>query len=569
MNIRRKLLIAFSIYLLLALIPAAFSYRELSAVRKRLKPVEAAGDITNSLLEVRKNERNFLLLKDSDSLQLFRKQISMLKGGIDDIEPDIVKEIGEKNYSLFRAMISRYEELVQKLADNFNAQQKTVASLTELGRSIEHKLPEKEIQTFLVLRRYEKNLIIYRDEASISTFRHTYARIKPSSAAELPIYASVAEKLYSLYDEEKAIDPEIKKTAAEIKTFTDSLLQVEREDIDALLAMSMNLLLLSLIAVIVIGAIINIRLASGIAAPIRQIRKFAEQLAEGDYSQTLDITGAKELSSLAEVLNQMAVRMKDTVSSLELAIKNLHGKQGQLVEAEKLASLGRIAAGVAHEINNPLAIINEKAGLMQDMLELSPHFSQKPDFQALIDGIIGSVTRCRSITHRLLGFSRKMEITIELFNLNDTIRETIDFLKKEIQAKSSHIELNLAEDLPNIKSDKLQVQQVFLNLIKNAVDATPEAGQITVTTTRLDDGLVRVNISDNGPGIPKDVLKHIFEPFFTTKERGKGTGLGLFVTHAILKKLKCNISVQSEVGRGTTFSIDIPVNPPRAEEVAA
>jgi two-component system NtrC family sensor kinase len=101
------------------------------------------------------------------------------------------------------------------------------------------------------------------------------------------------------------------------------------------------------------------------------------------------------------------------------------------------------------------------------------------------------------------------------------------------------------------------------------VDATPECGEITITTSRIDDALVRVNISDNGSGIPKDRIKQIFEPFFTTKERGKGTGLGLFVTHAILKKLKCDISVQSEVGKGTTFIIDIPVNPPRAEEAAA
>jgi two-component system NtrC family sensor kinase len=321
----------------------------------------------------------------------------------------------------------------------------------------------------------------------------------------------------------------------------------------------MNLLLVSLAAVMVIGALINTRLAASNAAPIKQIRKFAELVAGGDFSQTLIITGSAEFVSLAEALNQMALRLKDTVSSLELAITNLHDKQGQLVEAEKLASLGRIAAGVAHEINNPLAIINEKAGLMQDVLQISSDFEHKKSLLAQLEGITGSVNRCRTITHRLLGFARRMDITIEPLNLNEAIRETIAFLNSDIYTKSARLDLNLAEDLPVIRSDKIQLEQVFLNLIKNAVDAINEGGEITVTTSRKDAGSVQVFISDNGPGIPKDKLKQIFEPFFTTKERGKGTGLGLFVSHAILRKLGGKILVQSETGKGTTFILDIPI----------
>jgi len=569
MKIRRKLLIAFSVYMILALIPAAFSYRELHNLRKRLKPVEVASDITTSYLELRKNEKSFLLLRDRDSFQLLKKQISMLKGGLDDIETEIINDIGQKNYSALREAITAYEANLQKLADNFTAQQTATAELSERAIKIENALADRELQIFLSLRSYEKNLMLQRDSSSYDQFRQTFSTLRTSGMHDLATYSGAADRLYSLYVEEKFLNEEIRKSAFIIQAYTDSILQGEREDIASLLKMSMNLLLLSLAVIVIIGAIINTRLAANIAAPIKEIRKFAELVAGGDFSKTLEIKGSQEFVSLADALNQMSLRLKDTVSSLELAIRNLHDKQGMLVEAEKLASLGRIAAGVAHEINNPLAIINEKAGLMQDILQMSSDFEQKENLLKQIEGINNSVNRCRTITHRLLGFARRMDITIEPLNLNEAIRETIAFLKSDIFTKSARLDLNLSEDIPEIRSDKLQLEQIFLNLIKNAVDAISDSGQITITTSLSDSGLAQVSISDNGPGIPKERLKHIFEPFFTTKERGKGTGLGLFVSHAILRKLGGKISVQSETGKGTTFVIDLPLKHSVPPEAAA
>lgn len=569
MKIRRKLLVAFSIYMILALIPAVFAYRELNTLRTRLKPVEAASDIINSYLELRKNEKTFLLLKDRDTLQLLRKQIGMLKGGLDDIESDVLREIGSTNLGSLRQAIAAYEISTQKLAENFNTEQFTINMLTEIGHHIEKVITGNELQTFLVLRRHEKNLIIQRDSSSFDVFMQTYSLLKSSSETDLSRYAASAEKLFAIYREDKLLEEELRTSASIIQTYTDTILQGEREDIDSLLKISMNLLLASLAIIIVIGALINARLAATIAAPIKEIRKFAERVAGGDFSQTLEVKGSQEFVSLADALNQMSVKLKDTVSSLELAIQNLHDKQGQLVEAEKLASLGRIAAGVAHEINNPLAIINEKAGLMQDLLSMSADFEQKQNISSQIEGITGSVNRCRTITHRLLGFARRMDITIEPLNLNEAIQETIEFLKSDILTKSAQLDLNFAEDLPEIRSDKIQLEQVFLNLIKNAVDAVATGGEIAITTSRKDEGTVQVFISDNGAGIPKDKLNHIFEPFFTTKERGKGTGLGLFVSHAILRKLGSRIQVQSEAGKGTTFTLDIPIKPTLPKEATA
>ena len=232
--------------------------------------------------------------------------------------------------------------------------------------------------------------------------------------------------------------------------------------------------------------------------------------------------------------------------------------------ASKMASIGRLAAGIAHEINNPLAIINEKAGLMKDILQANGELGQKKGkFSDLIDGIFNSVSRCRSITHRLLGFSRRIEVS-ETFDLNDSIKEVIGFIQNETVFRNITIDLGLYKESLKVKSSKGQLQQVFLNIINNAVDAVDEGGMIKITTRVKDENTVQVIISDNGTGIPKDKLKHIFEPFYTTKEKGKGTGLGLSISYGIIQRLGGTILVESELSKGTTFTVEIPKKNERA-----
>jgi signal transduction histidine kinase len=263
-------------------------------------------------------------------------------------------------------------------------------------------------------------------------------------------------------------------------------------------------------------------------------------------------------------LKKENIALLDVKSSLEHAVEEavgkLYEKQAQLIAAEKLAILGTFAAGVAHEINNPLAIINEKAGLMKDILEMSEDCKHKTRFLNLLDAIFESVNRCQRVTHRILGFARKTEVSIEIFDLNDLIKYLTVFLEKEIFYKNIRLELNLKENLPEVRSDKGQLQQVFLNIIKNAIDAVENGGLVAVSTDIKDENMVKVSIKDNGHGISGEDLKHMFEPFFTTKEKGKGTGLGLSITYGIVKNLGGNILVESEVNKGTTFIVEIPTN---------
>lgn len=237
-------------------------------------------------------------------------------------------------------------------------------------------------------------------------------------------------------------------------------------------------------------------------------------------------------------------------------------REAAIAETEhtsKLASIGRLAAGIAHEINNPLAVINEKAGLMRDILQLIGDFPNREKFLSIVFSITDSVDRCRTITQRLLGFARRMDVSLEIIDINETIKEVIGFLEKEILYRNLHLDMNLSENLPKVESDRGLLQQVFLNIANNAIDALKDGGTLAIATGKKDEDTLQVIMRDNGHGIPKEVLKHIFEPFFTTKEKGKGTGLGLSISYGIMQKLGGTILVESEVAKGSTFTVEVPV----------
>jgi len=224
----------------------------------------------------------------------------------------------------------------------------------------------------------------------------------------------------------------------------------------------------------------------------------------------------------------------------------------------KMATIGRLAAGVAHEINNPLAIINEKAGLLGDIVSLHEDMPRKKDFADIVQSIQRSVDRCSAITHRLLGFAKRMDVRTEAINLEALLREVLTFLGKEAEHRGIGVEFHVGENVPSIESDRGQLQQVFLNIINNAVAAVADGGKIDIHIARAGDSGVAVRIQDNGRGISRENLRHIFEPFFTTKGE-YGTGLGLSITYGIVEKLGGKIEVESELGKGTAFTVTLQV----------
>ena len=232
------------------------------------------------------------------------------------------------------------------------------------------------------------------------------------------------------------------------------------------------------------------------------------------------------------------------------------------MQSGKMAALGKMAAGIAHEINNPLAVIGEKAGWIKDLLGMED-LDKCENFQELSDAVNKieyHVVRAKTVTHRLLGFARRMEPMAEKININEVMDESIEFLKNEARYRNIEIQSNYAPDLPLITTDQAQVQQVFLNIINNGIDAIGKDGEIVINTRHLPKNQeISIEIHDTGPGMSKEVISKIFDPFFTTKEVGKGTGLGLSISFSIIEKLGGRIMVASAEGQGTAFTIYLPV----------
>jgi len=234
--------------------------------------------------------------------------------------------------------------------------------------------------------------------------------------------------------------------------------------------------------------------------------------------------------------------------------KLLHG----IAYTNKMASIGRMAAGVAHEINNPLAIINENAGLLKDLVSIEDGLPEKERLFRIAQSVLNSVERCSTITHRLLGFAKRMDPAIATVALGPLLEEVLGFYGKEVEYRDLTVNLDIPEDPPTIESDLGQLQQVFLNILSNAFSAVDEGGQIDVSLKETDEDTIAVTISDNGAGIPEEHIDSIFEPFFSTKG-DYGTGLGLSITFGIVENLGGQISVQSTVGEGTSFTVQLPI----------
>lgn len=231
------------------------------------------------------------------------------------------------------------------------------------------------------------------------------------------------------------------------------------------------------------------------------------------------------------------------------------------IQVQKLDAISQLGVGLAHEVNNPLAIIGEEAGWMQDVLKRES-FKDHPDASELRDSlhqIVAQTARSREITHKLLSFGGKTDGIIRDTNLNTLVADIVTLRRREASQKNIEIREDLARKLPIIHSEPSLLRQLLINLINNSIDAMPDGGQITVSTSSSAEGGVQLRVHDTGFGICEENLCKIFDPFFTTKPPGKGAGLGLSICHGILRRIGGQIFVSSEPGKGTTVTIELPL----------
>jgi two-component system NtrC family sensor kinase len=252
---------------------------------------------------------------------------------------------------------------------------------------------------------------------------------------------------------------------------------------------------------------------------------------------------------------------KKMIRRIQQADREKQKQNEQMFQTGKLASIGELAAGIAHEINNPVAIMVEEAGWIDDLLE-EKEFQQSKnlsEFQRALGQIRTQGERCKEITHKLLSFARKTDSRLETIRLNELIEDMVTISAKRARFSGIIINMEIEKDLPPIEVSPSELQQVFLNLINNALDAMEKKGGTLSISSRLEEDHIVIEVSDDGVGIPEDNLSQIFDPFFTTKPVGKGTGLGLSICYGIIKKLGGEISVRSIIGKGSTFRVRLPL----------
>lgn len=290
------------------------------------------------------------------------------------------------------------------------------------------------------------------------------------------------------------------------------------------------------------------------------IVKSKKELMEPWFRTRLLLVGFL-LFSITVILAVIAATAAYLIKKMRIADEQRLMSFHKLEYSNKLATIGRLAASVAHEINNPLAIINEKAGLIKDLFTIRRQYSADDRLLAMVDSILKSVSRAGAITKRLLTFAKNFDASMESLHLGKVIEDVLGFLRKDAELRSINIKVDSPPDLPQIESDRGKLQQILLNIINNAFLAMKDGGDLEISVGSRDKDSVYIRIKDNGCGISKENLDHIFEPFFSTRVKEGGTGLGLSITYGLVQELGGRIEVESEVGKGTTFTITLPIVP--------
>ena len=309
--------------------------------------------------------------------------------------------------------------------------------------------------------------------------------------------------------------------------------------------------------------LVSIFLARRISLPLQKLEETSQRISDGEYKHNFRVKGPREIEHLARSLDKMAKQLDQEKRELEEWGATLEKKvserademkkiNAQLFRSEKLASLGKLAAGVAHEINNPLTgILTNSSLLLEDMEKDDPKYED-------VEVMVKETIRCREIVKRLLDFARQTQPQKRLANINALIETIILLVRNQTSFRNILIEKDLDTSLPDILVDPDQVQQVFVNIILNAAEAMTKGGSLTIRSMpSRDKSSIVITFVDTGPGIPEEVRERIFDPFYTTKEHG--TGLGLSISYGIIEQHGGTISVDSTAGRGSTFTISLPV----------
>ena len=339
-----------------------------------------------------------------------------------------------------------------------------------------------------------------------------------------------------------------------------------------LAASTRNMVVYTVLAMLAIAVLSWVFVWRVVGEPIKELKSGTERLAEGDLGYQIDVQSNDEVGDLARSFNGMSLQLRAANEEIVAWAKTLEDRVNQktrelkrahdhVLQVEKMASIGKMAAVVAHELNNPLSGILTYAKLLRKWLDRGEtNGDKRQEALQCLDLIAGESRRCGDLVKNLLMFSRSAPMNLEFTDINSVVDRSIKLVDHQLEISGVQLHLDLAEGMPRVQCDPAQIEQVLLALIMNAIDAMPRGGNLWLQTRlKAHRDELEMVVRDDGSGIPPEILSQIFEPFLTTKESGHGVGLGLAISRSIMERHNGNIDVQSEVGKGTTFTLTLPV----------
>ena len=345
------------------------------------------------------------------------------------------------------------------------------------------------------------------------------------------------------------IEPQLRKYGHQLLSYGQDLMQREKKSLTDAIARSRHITIFALVILLIFLGVHAFFLGTRLLRTIKRFSNYAQRIASGDYTPIMPARFYRdEFTELAVAFNRM--------------IQDLENREAVLIQSHKMRAVGTLTAGVAHELNNPLNNIT----LTADMLLEDYDTLSDAERKEMIGDVVNEAGRSKKIISNLLDFARESGSQLEPLDLVHLLKETINLASNQIKLSGIKIEFQTADNLPRVHGDSQQLEQVFLNLILNSIDASPKGSKIQVIIVPADDPrYLAVKIIDFGSGIPRHILSSIFDPFFTTKGKGKGTGLGLSVSQGIVGKHGGRIRVSSREGAGSSFTVTLPVTTIPAE----
>ena len=471
-KIRRKIILAFLFSLLSVLIFSIFSFQVHREIGHRLRLLELTDDLFQTVLELRRVEKNFFLYRQVASLSEAEKYLKHARDIYQSHESEILRLKSPPQQPSFSRSLDRYQEILNQIK----------AQTPEVGTA-------QENQTF-----------------------------------------------FSLEDS-------LRRQGQELLNTTEKWEKEERLQIDRLFQRAMILFIISVVVFLALGIVVAFYLSRMLVQPLLQMQQAMDKIAHGDFTPLPEpAQSSEEFFALFRAFNRM--------------IHELEVHQEQLVQSRKIAAVGTLTSGIAHELNNPINnIVLTAEALKEDFREMT-----QEEAQGLIHDILMQSERASEIVKGLLDFSRAERPEFEALPIGADIQDTLKLVRNQLTLSGIHVEQDIPPDLPPIRGEKKTLQQVFLNLFINAIQAMLDGGLLQVRAhLSPDGGWMVIDVTDTGVGIEPEHLSRIFDPFYTTKQVGRGTGLGLSVTYGIVEKHGGHIEVSSRKGEGSTFTVTLPV----------